>query len=210
MGSSCCENKSSALEKMRENQSRILLLVLIVNLVMFVVELVFGLIANSTALLADALDMFGDATVYAFSLYVVTKNVSAKAKAATLKAVIMILFGVGVFIEAAYKGFSDITPIAQTMGMIGIVALGANTYCLWVLSRHKNDDINMRSVWICSRNDIIANLSILGAAVLVNYFQSKWPDIIVGISIATLFISSGISVFKDARKELATAQHSLI
>ncbi len=203
MSSSCCEEKSCDLEQIRDSHSRVLKIVLAVNLVMFVVEFAFGLLARSTALMGDSLDMLGDATVYAMSLYVVTRSLRIKAKVTLVKGAIMVLLGLIVLAEAIRTVLSDVLPVSETMGWIGTVALGANAFCLWLLTRHKNDDLNMRSVWICSRNDIIANVSVLVAALLVGTLQSQWPDVIVGSIISLLFLGSGLSVFRGALKTLS-------
>jgi cation diffusion facilitator family transporter len=180
----------------------VLKIVLAINLVMFFTEFGFGVLARSTALKADSLDMLGDATVYAFSLYVVARSARSKAKVALLKGAIMIAFGLGILAEAIHKIGSDSVPFSQTMGAIGALALFANSICLWLLLKHRNDDLNMRSTWICSRNDIIANTSVLFAALLVYGTQSKWPDIFVGAGISLLFLRSGLSVFREAKDGL--------
>lgn len=195
---SCCESKSTELDQLREKQKNVLVIVLIINFVMFLVEFTYGLLSQSTALLSDSLDMLGDATVYAFSLYVINKSIRWKAKAALLKGVIITLFGLYVLGEATYKALNDILPAAQTMGVIGFVALIANSTCLLLLLKHKEDDINMKSTWICSRNDIIANFGVLLAAALVYLLQSKWPDIIIGLLTACVFLKSAFSILSES------------
>jgi len=198
----CCENKSEELALLRRKQKNVLIIVLVVNTLMFFIEFTFGILSKSTALLADSLDMLGDATVYAFSLYVVDKSSKWKARAALLKGILITLFAFFVLGEAINKMISDILPMAKTMGTIGIIALAANFSCLLLLLKHRDDDINMHSTWICSRNDIIANISILVAAVLVSYFNSKWPDIIIGVFIAVVFLKSSVSILTESFKEL--------
>ncbi|PIK14858.1 cation diffusion facilitator family transporter [Halobacteriovorax sp. JY17] len=195
---SCCESKSTELDQLREKQKNVLIIVLIINFSMFLVEFFYGLLSNSTALLSDSLDMLGDATVYAFSLYVINKSVKWKAKAAILKGVIITLFGLYVFGEALYKAMSDVLPAAKTMGAVGLLALTANASCLFLLLRHREDDINMKSTWICSRNDIIANVGILLAAGLVYLLESKWPDIIIGMIIAGVFLRSAFAILGES------------
>ncbi len=199
---SCCESKCSELEALREKQKNVLLYVLLINSFMFFVEFIAGLLANSTSLLADSLDMFGDATVYAFSLYVLSKNSKWKAKAALLKGVIILLFGFFILGDVTYKIISHELPTAQTMGWIGLMALLANGFCLFLLTKHKSDDINMKSTWICSRNDIIANTGVILAAGIVSLFKSKWPDIIIGLIIAIVFLRSAVFILKEAKQEL--------
>lgn len=198
----CCDAKSKDLEHIRAKQKNILLVVLIINASMFFVEFTFGILSNSKALLADSLDMLGDATVYGFSLYVINKSNKWKATAALLKGFIISAFGLYVLGEAIYSTMTDTQPSADTMGVIGIVALLANSACLILLLKHRDDDINMRSTWICSRNDIIANSGVLIAAFCVSYFNSKWPDVIVGTLIALIFLKSAFHILNDSFLEL--------
>lgn len=202
----CCDNKGTELMALREKQATVLKIVLIVNLVMFFVEATAGVIGRSTSLLGDSLDMLGDSVVYAFSLYVLHRSDAWRAGAAVMKGVIMMLFGLAVLGEATYKALSDVVPEASTMGTIGAVALAANLFCLMLLLRHRNDDINLRSTWRCSRNDIIANVAVLAASGAVALTSSKWPDIIVGATIAVLFLTSAWTTLKEARTAWAEAQ----
>ncbi|MBT3980736.1 MAG: cation transporter [Bacteriovoracaceae bacterium] len=205
MMKSCCENKSSELVALREKQKNVLVIVLIINTLMFFIEFIFGYLSSSTALIADSLDMLGDATVYAFSLYVINKSIKWKATAALLKGIIITIFGLYVLAEAISKMMSDIVPIAETMGIVGVIALIANSSCLILLLKHRDDDINMKSTWICSRNDIIANTGVLAAALLVSLLNSKWPDVIVGMSIAFVFLKSSFSILRESYGELKDA-----
>jgi Co/Zn/Cd efflux system component len=142
--------------------------------------------------------MLGDALVYGFSLYVVSRNEVWKAVSALIKAGIMSLFGLFVFGQAIYKLFNPVTPHFETIGLIGFLALAANAVCLLLLWRHRAEDVNMRSVWLCSRNDIIANTSVLFTALGVWLANSQWPDLLVGLGIAVLLLRSAFQVFKDA------------
>ncbi len=172
------------------------------NAAMFVVELVFGLLAGSVALLADSLDMLGDALVYGFSLYVVARGPVWKARAAVAKAAVMGLFGAFVFGQLAYKLVYPHLPTFETMGGVGALALAANAICFALLWRHRAEDINMRSVWLCSQNDLIANFSVLLAAWAVWMTLSPWPDIAVGSLICAVFLRSAFLVAHEARAEL--------
>ena len=142
--SSCCENKSCELEALRATQSRTLKWVLAINLSMFFVEYSAGILAHSTALLADSLDMLGDAFVYGFSLYVINRSQKWLAISALFKGIIMLAFGLFVLAEAGYKIVNPVLPSAELIGSIGILALAANLLCLRLLWSHKSDDINMR------------------------------------------------------------------
>jgi Co/Zn/Cd efflux system component len=176
--------------------------VLIANAAMFVVELVSGLLARSVALLADSLDMLGDALVYGFSLYVVARGPAWKARAAVAKAGVMGLFGAFVFAQVIHKLLYPQLPVFETMGVVGALALAVNGVCFVLLWRHRADDINMRSVWLCSRNDLVANVLVLLAAWAVWITRSPWPDIAIGALICGVFLRSALLVGRDARAEL--------
>lgn len=203
--SDCCQDKSCEIEALRARQGGTLKIVLAINALMFLVELGAGLAAGSVSLLADSLDMLGDALVYGFSLYVIARDARMKAVAALLKGGIMALFGLFVLGQAVYKIAVPQLPAHETIGAIGLLALAANAVCLALLWRHRADDINMRSVWLCSRNDIIANVSVLGAAAGVWLTASGWPDIAVGLALAALFLRSATGVLREARAEYRAA-----
>jgi len=198
----CCGTKTEEISALRGNHKNVLIIVLVINAVLFVVEAAAGLLANSTALLADSLDMLGDSLVYGFSLYVLWRSAQWKATAAALKGAIMATFGAGVLIGAVYKTLTGVLPVAETMGIIGLVVLLGNGLCFLLLYRHRSDDLNMRSTWLCSRNDIIANLSVLVAAIGVKVFDASWPDTLVGAAIAALFLRSAFSVLRASFFEL--------
>lgn len=202
MGQSCCENKKHELDKLRNSQGKVLKIVLAINLAMFFLEFSFGYISKSSALMADSLDMFGDAAVYAFSLYAIHKAPIWRSRAGLAKGVIMALFGVFVLGEVIFKVVSGTVPESQTMTLIGTVALIANAACLFLLYKHRADDINMRSTWLCSRNDIIANTSVIIASGLVAMTGSPIPDIVVGTAIAFLFLKSATTVIREAKLEI--------
>lgn len=199
----CCADKSVAIDRLRERQGKTLRLVLLVNAAMFVVELVCGLLAGSVALLADSLDMLGDALVYGFSLYVVGRGSLWKARAAVSKAAVMGLFGAFVLAQLVSKFIYPQVPTFEIMGVVGALALVANGVCFALLWRHRAEDINMRSVWLCSRNDLIANVAVLLAACAVWITLSPWPDLVVGALIGALFIRSALIVAREARNELS-------
>jgi cation diffusion facilitator family transporter len=199
---SCCQDKSCELEALRGSQPRTLWMVLGINGGMFGLELIIGLVVGSTALLADALDMLGDALVYGFSLYVVSRSARWRASAALLKGIIMAGFGLIVLAQAGYRLVSPEVPDFQLMGVTGALALAANITCLLLLTRHRNDDLNMRSTWLCSRNDIIANAGVLVAAASVFATSSMWPDLAVGLLITMVFMRSAVYVVRQAVTEL--------
>lgn len=202
MGKSCCEAKSAELAKLREKQGTVLKWVLGINALMFVVEFTFGWLSRSSALMADSLDMFGDAAVYGFSLFALNRGAIWRARAGLSKGVIMAIFGFVVLGQATYRFLTASVPVAETMGVIGAVALAANAICLVLLYSHRADDINMRSTWLCSRNDIVSNVGVIVASVLVGLSNSGWPDLIVGVAIACLFLKSAYEVINEAKDEL--------
>jgi Co/Zn/Cd efflux system component len=194
----CCEVRSDVPERQR----RVLHIVLWINVAMFLTESIAGVLAGSTALLADSVDMLGDAIVYGFSLYVVARGAAWQARAALLKGLIMAAFGVGVLVQVTVKLLAGVVPSAEVMGGIGILALAANGACLALLWRHRTDDINMRSAWICSLNDVEDNTAVLVASAAVALTGSGWPDIIVGLMIAGMFGASAVSVIRSATRRL--------
>lgn len=189
----CCE-----IRPIDARQRRVLRVVLWINLVMFLAELMAGLLAHSTALLADSADMLGDAIVYGFSLYVIGRAPTWQTRAALLKGIIMAVFGIGIAAEVVSKLAQGVTPEAELMGAVALAALAANAAVLGLLWRHRADDINMRSAWLCSRNDVIANGGVLLAALGVGLTGSVWPDLLVGLAIAALFAMSAVRVIRES------------
>lgn len=210
MTDQCCEAKATELAAVRLRQGRVLAVVLAVNLAMFCIEFGSGLLSRSTALLADSLDMLGDSFVYGFSLLVLHRSLAWRARAALAKGAIMAAFGVGVLLEAGFSLRTGVPPLAPVMVSIGTLALVANAYCFSLLWRHRTDDINLRSTWLCSRNDLIANGAVLIAAGLVTWFESLWPDVIVGIAIAILFLRTATLVLRESLAEISRARGGLI
>lgn len=204
--SDCCNDKACEIQALQGRQRSTLLIVLAINAVMFAVELTAGLLAGSVSLVADSLDMLGDALVYGFSLYVIARGARMKALAALVKGGIMAAFGLFVLGQAVYRIVVPQLPVVEAMGAIGLLALAANALCLALLWRHRGDDLNMHSVWLCSRNDIIANLSVLVAALGVWLAGSGWPDILVGLALALLFLRSALQVLRASLAELRTAR----
>lgn len=202
MSDNCCQNKGCELTKLKKQQAKVLWVVLFINLVMFVIEFGAGIRADSLSLTGDSLDMLGDALVYASSLYVINKSSKAQAGSAFLKGIIMFLFAIAVFVRASYQLFMGATPEATIMGTVGVVALLANLVCLFLLTRHRKDNLNMSSVWLCSRNDIIANTSVLIAAELVFLTHSVLPDLAVGFLLTFVFAKSSGQVLSQSWKEM--------
>ncbi len=198
----CCDDKELAIEALRARQSATLRIVLAINVVMFVVELASGLLARSTALLSDSLDNLGDAMTYGFSLYAVSRGPRAKAKVALLKGGLITLAGLFVLGQVAYRLMNPAVPVFETMGIIGLIALSANGLCLALLWKHRTEDVNMSSVWECSRNDIASNVAVFVAAGAVWLTQSGWPDLVVGFALACLLLRSAVRVSTSALRVL--------
>jgi len=201
----CCEQKGAELSQLQARHSRVLYAVLWINAAMFVIEGGAGLAAHSTALLADALDMLGDALVYGFSLFVLTRSIGWQAGAAFAKGAFMMAFGIGVLAQAAYKMIHPVMPGVEIMGVIGGLALVANLACFLMLYRYRGDNLNMSSTWLCSRNDLIANLGVLIAAGGSHVFASQLPDVAVGLVIAALFLNSAWRVMTQSVHSLKIA-----
>ncbi|RZO93706.1 MAG: cation transporter [Limnobacter sp.] len=192
---------------------KVLWIALIANAAMFFIEVGASWSAGSVSLLADSLDFGGDAANYALSLFVLGMALQTRAKAALLKGVSMGLYGLGVLGFAAYAAMHGEVPSYATMGVVGLMALSVNVGVAAIQYRYRNGDSNMRSVWLCSRNDAIGNLAVLGAALLVGVTQTAWPDLAVAALMATLGLTSSFSVIKQARAEIrgeapAAASHS--
>jgi Co/Zn/Cd efflux system component len=204
---SCCHDKGCALDALRERQGRTLRIVLAINVVLFLVEFGAGIVAASTSLMADSLDSLGDALVYAVSLYVLSRSERWRAGAAMLKGMIMLGFGIAVTGALIGRLLSPTVPVAEMIGGFGLFALACNATCLFLLSRHRSDDLNMESVWLCSRNDIIANFGVLVAGAGVALTGSMWPDLAIGAVIAVLFLRSALYVIAQASPGLRGRAH---
>ena len=202
----CCSSLEKELTKVQDEKRNILVWVLIINTSMFFIEAIYGWFAQSNALMADALDMLGDAAIFGFSLYVIRLNTIWQSRAGYIKGIIMAIFAIGVLTSAFYRSFNPIIPEVTTMGVVGFMALAANLICAVMLLGFRDTDINMRSAWLCSRNDVLANLGVLLAAAGVAWTNSPWPDLVVGISISALILNSAIEVMRDAKIEIANQQ----
>ena len=182
---------------------KILWFALIVNAAMFAIELGAGFRSGSVSLLADAIDFLGDAANYGVSLAVLTMAMAWRSKAALLKGACMLAFGLFVLARALWSFKTGVVPAASTMGAIGFLALTANVTVAFLLYRYRMGDANMRSVWLCSRNDAFGNIAVMLAALGVFGTGSAWPDLLVAIGMAGLAIWGGWSVIQHARLELS-------
>ena len=200
----CCDSDCAA-EALVEKQRGTLTAVLVINIVMFFVIVVAAQFAKSTALFADSLDNLGDALTYGLSLMVVAGGISAKARVALFKGSLIFLAALAVTAQIIWKLLNPGIPVFELMGAFSLVALAANSVCLGLLWRHRNEDVNMSSVWECSRNDIATNLSVFVAAGGVWLFGSGWPDLIVAIALVVLLLRSSARVISSALSELRLA-----
>ena len=202
----CVCDDDCALQALRERQRGTLRIVLAINAVMFVVIAAAALRADSAALLTDSLDNLGDALTYALSLYAVSRGAASKARVALFKGLLILLAALLVAGHIVYRLLVPSVPIFELMGVFSLLGLIANGICLHLLWRHRHEDVNMSSVWECSRNDIAANLSVFAAAGGVWLTGAAWPDLLVAVALLTLLTRSALRVIAAARRELrATA-----
>lgn len=202
MAKSCCDPDQIRPSNNDPSWRRILWIALGLNGIMFGVEIVAGIAADSRALQADALDFLGDAANYAISLGVAGMALVWRARAALVKAATMLAFGLWVLGSAVWGFLVGAAPDPGTMGIVGTVALGVNLAVAAMLFRYRSGDANMRSVWICSRNDAIGNIAVLAAAIGVFGTGRAWPDLVVASILAGLAVWGSAEVFKQARGEL--------
>jgi Co/Zn/Cd efflux system component len=200
--SDCCSGGSCALDPAHARQRSTLRIVLAINAVMFVVIVAAALYAGSTALLSDGLDNLGDAITYALSLWAIAQGGNTKARVALFKGALILLAACGVAAQIVYKLLNPETPLFEVMGAFSLLSLAANGSCLWLLSRHRDEDINMSSVWECSRNDVATNLSVFVAAAGVWLFEAAWPDLLVASALVLLLLRSSLRVVSGAWAEL--------
>jgi Co/Zn/Cd efflux system component len=196
MSGACCG--PDGVDEVHQLRRSTLLTVLWINAAMFCVEFVAGLFADSSALVADSVDNLGDALTYAISLYVLHRSVRWRGGAAIVKGLIQVTFGIGILIGVLYKVSNGFEPLAPAMAIVAGLALVANLTCFSLLLKHRGEDINMRSVWLCSRNDAIGNVGVLLAAGMVALTGSFWPDVLVAVALAVLFVWTGIGVIREA------------
>jgi Co/Zn/Cd efflux system component len=189
---------------------RALWVVIALNATMFAVEITAGALAGSQALRADALDFFADAATYGASLWVIGRPLATRARVAMAKGGSLLLMGLWVFGSTLWLLFGPGLPRAEVMGIVGALALAANLASVLILLRYRDGDANVRSVWLCSRNDAVGNLAVMGAALLVGITATPWPDLAVAAAMSGLFLSSAWQILTRARAELrqaATTSH---
>ncbi|MDT3683947.1 MAG: cation transporter [Pseudorhodoplanes sp.] len=205
MSASCC-GPTTTFDGLSADYKRRLWLVIAINASMFLVEMGAGTLAGSQALQADALDFLGDSLTYGISLAVIGAALPVRAWAAFAKGISLTLMGLWVFGSTAYHVLVLGVPRAEVMGVIGILALAANVGSVFLLMRYRDGDANVRSVWLCSRNDAIGNVAVMLAALAVWGTATKWPDLIVAGIMASLFVYSSMQILRQSLRELRSGQ----
>lgn len=203
MGAGCC-GSGATFEGLSADYKRRLWIVISINGTMFLVEMLGGALAGSQALQADALDFLGDFLTYGMSLAVIGAAVRVRAWTAFAKGISLTLMGLWVFGSTAYHVLALGLPRAEIMGVVGFMALAANVTSVLILARYKDGDANVRSVWLCSRNDAIGNIAVMVAALAVWGTATKWPDLIVAAIMAGLFLWSSAQILRQSIRELRT------
>ena len=199
MSTNCCSDKK--FEGISSRYKRILIIIIAINAIMFLVEISGGYLSESQALQADALDFLADSLTYGLSLWAIAGSVSLRSNIAIAKGLSLAAMGGWVFITTIYKAFTDYTPEAVTMGWIAVAALVANLASVMLLITYKDGDANVRSVWLCSRNDAIGNVAVIVAAIIVAYTHSGIPDLVVALLMSGLFFHSAVQIFRQSIKE---------
>lgn len=199
MSAHCCAEKK--FEGISDRYKRILLVVIALNALMFGVEVTGGIFSQSQALQADALDFLADSLTYGVSLWVIGHSIALRSKVAIAKGISLAAMGGWVLLSTIYRVFTDHNPEPFTMGWIAVCALAVNLLSVLLLLAYKDGDANVRSVWLCSRNDTIGNVAVMLAAVAVAYTQSGWPDLIVATLMSGLFFSSSVQIINQSIKE---------
>lgn len=201
MSDSCCQGQIDTAQ-MQRRQRRVLALVLAINAATFVMMIVAAIMSGSSSLLSGALDNLGDATTYAISFAVVGATAIAKARVALFKGFLIMGAGIAVAIQIAWRISHVETPIFETMGVAAILNLAANFYCLRLLTPFRDVDVNMSSVWECSRNDVMEGFAVIAAAAAVWMFESGWPDIVIATGLLIMFLRSAARVLGNAWREV--------
>lgn len=202
MAKECCDSGCNNNQLLTPKYRKILWVALVINFVMFVIEVLSGLNAHSVSLMADAIDFFGDAANYGISLAVLSMSLMWRARAALFKGLTMGVFGLFVLASAAWSFINGKVPEPYTMGIIGMLALIANVSVAVMLYAYREGDANMQSVWLCSRNDAIGNVAVMLAALGVFGSGNAWPDLLVAVIMASLAISASYQISLKAVKEM--------
>jgi Co/Zn/Cd efflux system component len=197
----CCDVTLDA-TRLQAGQRRVLRTVLVINVATFVMMTIASIHSGSSSLLSGTLDNFGDAVTYALSLAVVGGSTTAQARVALVKGLLILAAAMAVAGQIIWRLMNPAVPILETMGLASLLNLGANVACLLLLTRYRNDDVNMVSVWECSRNDVFEGVAVIAATGAVYLFQSGWPDVAVAIGLLLLFLSAATRVLRRAMASL--------
>lgn len=208
MGADCCDHDTEALAALRGRQRRLLVTVLAINVALFVAMVAGAWLSRSSALLSQSLDNLGDSLTYALSLWAVGLGLRAKARVALFKAALIFGSALAVAAQIAYRLAEPAVPLFATMGGFGLLNMAGNGVCLWLLARHRHDDVNMASVYECSRNDVGEGVAVVAAAAGVWAFGAGWPDLVVAAALLAMFLRSAWRVLGAARRGLASAQEA--
>ena len=204
MNDSCC-GSTVDIRALETGQRRVLMIVLAINIATFVMMLGAALYSGSSSLLSGGLDNFGDALTYALSLAVVGAGATAKARVALFKGVLILGAAIAVAIQITWRLAHPGVPIFEAIGIAALLNLAANAMCLRLLTPFRHDDINMASVWECSRNDVFEGFAVLAAAAGVGLFHAGWPDLLIAALLLLMFLRSALRVLRTAWRELADA-----
>jgi Co/Zn/Cd efflux system component len=204
MSASC--HSESNFDGASPQYKRVLLIVIAINALMFVVELSYGIVGQSQALKADALDFLGDSATYALSLWAIGRSIETRANVAMIKGVSLLLMAVWVLSSTIYYMFVINSPSAPIMISVALAALTANLISVVLLMKFRDGDANIRSVWLCSRNDAIGNVMVLIAAGVELLSDSRWPDLVVALILAGLFANSALQIISQSRGEHADSK----
>ena len=184
-----------------QSQRQVLYWLLGINATMFVIEMGIGLFADSTALIADSLDMLADAVVYGVALYAIGKSLLHKANAARISGFFQMALGLLIIIDIVRRSIYGSEPVSGLMMAMGAVALVANVICLVIIRKQRNEEVHMRASWIFSANDVIANLGVIFAGVLVFWLDSRWPDLVIGVIVSCVVLRGAKMILEDAGNE---------
>jgi Co/Zn/Cd efflux system component len=208
MSDSCCQGELD-IPALQSRQRRVLTWVLVINVATFLMMVAGSVLSGSSSLLSGTLDNLGDALTYALSLSVIGAANATKARVALFKGLLILGAAVAVAAQIGWRITHFETPVVETMGIAAILNLGANALCLFLLTPYRNGDVNMSSVWECSRNDVFEGLAVIATAIAVWLFDSGWPDVLVAIALLILFLRSALRVLTNARRELHSVPSSV-
>lgn len=209
MSDSCCSTPLET-EALHARQRRVLLIVMTINMGTFVMMVTAALVSGSSALLSGTLDNFGDAVTYALSFACVGASNTAKGRVALFKGLLIMAAAAAVAMQIAWRLLDVEAPLVGTMSVAAALNLAANAFCLWLLTPLRHDDVNMASVWECSRNDVFEGVAVIAAAVCVWWLDSGWPDLLIAIGLLLVFTNSAVRVLATAWRVVRPARNGTV